>query len=39
MRIELEKRAQGSLLFSVLSPLLALALTLFFGGIMFWFLG
>jgi ABC-type uncharacterized transport system permease subunit len=39
MRIELQKRAQVSGLFSVLSPLLALALTLFFGGIMFWLLG
>jgi simple sugar transport system permease protein len=39
MRIELQKRAQGSRLFSFLSPLLALALTLFFGGIMFWVMG
>ena len=39
MRIELQKRAQGSPLFSLISPLLALALTLFFGGIMFWMLG
>ena len=39
MRIEFQKRAQGSRLFSVLSPLLALALTLLFGGIMFWMLG
>jgi len=39
MRIELQKRPEGSRLFSFLSPLLALALTLFFGGIMFWMLG
>lgn len=39
MRIELQKRAQLSTLFSMLSPLLALVLTLFFGGIMFWMLG
>lgn len=39
MRIELQKRAQGSPLFSILSPLLALLLTLIFGGIMFWMLG
>ncbi|HEV7437885.1 ABC transporter permease [Rhizobium halophilum] len=39
MRIELQKRAQPSPLFSFVSPLLALVLTLFFGGIMFWMLG
>ena len=39
MRIELQKRAQASPLFAVVSPLLALVLTLFFGGIMFWMLG
>jgi general nucleoside transport system permease protein len=39
MRIELQKRPEGSRLFSFFSPLLALALTLFFGGIMFWMLG
>ncbi|QLF70437.1 ABC transporter permease [Peteryoungia desertarenae] len=39
MRIELERRAQTSGLFSIVSPLLALALTLLFGGIMFMFLG
>ena len=39
MRIELQKRARVSTLFSVLSPLLALALTLLFGAIMFWLLG
>ncbi|MCL6708840.1 ABC transporter permease [Pseudomonas sp. R2.Fl] len=39
MRIELERRPQASGLHSVLSPLLALALTLVFGGIMFWALG
>ena len=39
MRIELEKRAGGSRLFSLLSPLLALVLTLVFGGLMFALLG
>ncbi|WP_105403453.1 ABC transporter permease [Neorhizobium sp. T7_12] len=39
MRIELQKRTRVSTLFSVLSPLLALALTLLFGAIMFWLLG
>ncbi|SFB43911.1 simple sugar transport system permease protein [Rhizobium sp. NFR07] len=39
MRLELQKRAQVSTLFSILSPLLALALTLVVGGIMFWALG
>ncbi|WP_395516136.1 ABC transporter permease [Pseudorhizobium flavum] len=39
MRIELQKRDRGGRLFSFISPLLALALTLFFGGLMFWFLG
>ncbi|HLP67873.1 MAG TPA: ABC transporter permease [Rhizobium sp.] len=39
MRIELEKRPGGSPLFSVLSPLLAMVLTVVFGGIMFWLLG
>ncbi len=39
MRIELQKRARVSTLFSVVSPLLALALTLVFGAVMFWFLG
>lgn len=39
MRIELQRRGQVSGLFSIVSPLLALALTLFFGGIMFWLLG
>lgn len=39
MRIELERRPQASHLYSFLSPLLALALTLFFGGLMFWALG
>nr|WP_250813499.1 ABC transporter permease [Neorhizobium tomejilense] len=39
MRIELQKRARVSTLFSILSPLLALALTLLFGAIMFWLLG
>ncbi|MFB9950867.1 ABC transporter permease [Rhizobium puerariae] len=39
MRIELERRARVSRLFSVLSPLLALALTLVFGAVMFWLLG
>jgi simple sugar transport system permease protein len=39
MRIELEKRASLSPLFSILSPLLALVLTLIFGGIMFWLMG
>ncbi|MCK8781129.1 ABC transporter permease [Rhizobium sp. NTR19] len=39
MRIELQKRARVSTLFSIVSPILALALTLVFGGIMFWLLG
>ncbi len=39
MRIELEKRPQVSKLFSYLSPLLALGLTIFFGAIMFALLG
>ena len=39
MRIELEKRPQISKLFSILSPLLALLLTVIFGGIMFAMLG
>ncbi len=39
MRLELQKRPSVSTLFSVLSPLLALALTLVAGGIMFWSLG
>ena len=39
MRIELEKRPRVSTLFSILSPLLALVLTLIFGAIMFWLLG
>ncbi|WP_105375062.1 ABC transporter permease [Neorhizobium huautlense] len=39
MHIELEKRARVSTLFSILSPLLALALTLVFGLVMFWLLG
>lgn len=39
MRIELEKRASASSLFQIISPLLALALTLIFGAIMFLMLG
>lgn len=39
MRIELEKRSRTSGLFQVLSPLLALVLTVLFGGIMFALLG
>lgn len=39
MRIELEKRSRISTLFSIISPLLALLLTLIFGALMFWFLG
>jgi simple sugar transport system permease protein len=39
MHIELEKRARVSTLFSIVSPLLALALTLVFGVVMFWLLG
>src|SRR3954462_7541897 len=39
MRIELQKRAGISTLFSVLSPLLALVLTLVFGAVMFWLIG
>ncbi|MBB4007981.1 ABC transporter permease [Allorhizobium taibaishanense] len=39
MRIELEKRAQASGLFTLVSPILALVLTLVFGGLMFWALG
>ncbi|HTO30624.1 MAG TPA: ABC transporter permease [Pararhizobium sp.] len=39
MRIELERRPDVSRLFSILSPFIALALTIFFGGIMFMLLG
>ncbi len=39
MRIELEKRGEVSRLFGLLSPLLALLLTLIAGGIMFLLLG
>jgi len=39
MRIELEKRANPSTFFSVLSPFLALGLTVLAGGIMFALLG
>ncbi|AYD01272.1 ABC transporter permease [Neorhizobium sp. NCHU2750] len=39
MRIELQKRAGTSTLFAVLSPLIALVLTLVAGGVMFWLLG
>lgn len=39
MRIEVQKRPQRSRLFSVLSPFIALALTLIAGGIMFVALG
>jgi simple sugar transport system permease protein len=39
MRIELERRSRQSSLFAIVSPLLALALTVFFGGIMFAMLG
>lgn len=39
MRIELEKRANASSLFQIVSPLLALVLTLIFGAIMFLMLG
>lgn len=39
MRIELEKRPQVSKLFAFLSPVLALALTLVVGGLMFVLLG
>ncbi|MCP8893388.1 ABC transporter permease [Shinella daejeonensis] len=39
MRIELEKRAKPSMLLSILSPFLALGLTVIAGGIMFALLG
>jgi general nucleoside transport system permease protein len=39
MRIELERRARQSPVFAIVSPLLALALTVLFGGIMFALLG
>ncbi len=39
MRIELERRPGVSKLFSILSPFIALGLTLIFGGIMFMMLG
>jgi ABC-type uncharacterized transport system permease subunit len=39
MRIELVRRAQHSALFSLVSPFIALALTLIAGAIMFWLLG
>jgi len=38
-QISLEKRSQSSALFSIFSPFIALGLTLFFGTILFWFLG
>ncbi len=37
--MSLKKRASASSLFQIVSPLLALALTLLFGAIMFWMLG
>ncbi|MBW9062005.1 ABC transporter permease [Rhizobium herbae] len=39
MRIELERRPEVSRLFSLLSPVIALALMMIFGGIMFLLLG
>ncbi|MGL3605337.1 ABC transporter permease [Rhizobium sp. G187] len=39
MRIELERRSRQSPVFAIVSPLLALGLTLVFGGIMFMLLG
>ncbi|OBZ94124.1 sugar ABC transporter permease [Pararhizobium polonicum] len=39
MRIELERRPDISRLYSILSPFIALGLTLIFGGIMFMLLG
>ncbi|MDO1583631.1 ABC transporter permease [Rhizobium oryzicola] len=39
MRIELERRGSASPLFSVISPILSLLLTLVFGAILFWLLG
>ena len=39
MRIELEKRPNVSKLFSILSPVIALVLTMIFGGVMFLLLG
>ncbi|MEB2843426.1 ABC transporter permease [Rhizobiales bacterium RZME27] len=39
MRIELERRPRASTAFAAISPLLALVLTLFFGGLMFWLMG
>jgi simple sugar transport system permease protein len=39
MRIELIKRPQHSVLFSILSPFIALALTMIVGAIMFSLLG
>ncbi len=39
MIIELEKRQQHSALFSMLSPFIALALTVAVGALMFWLLG
>lgn len=39
MRIELQKRAGHSVLFSILSPFIALGLTVLFGGLMFALLG
>ena len=39
MRIELEKRPQASVFYAVLSPFIALFLTVIAGGIMFWLLG
>jgi len=39
MQLELIKRDNHSILFSILSPFIALGLTLFFGALLFWFLG
>jgi general nucleoside transport system permease protein len=39
MRIELERRASASGLFSVVSPILALTLTLLSGALLFLMLG
>lgn len=39
MRIELERRPRASALYAILSPFIALVLTVIAGGIMFWLLG
>ena len=39
MQLELEKRAERSALMALLSPIIAVALTLLFGAFVFWLRG